>query len=339
MALPTNPIATTISNATSLVSNAASSGVSALTSQATAAASQLSSVNGLVNTLGGGIGSKLNGVTGLISSGTGVAGAVQTALSGGGLSSITDTINGKIGSITETLAGGISPDAIGGLINSGLKQAAAAGAKFASIASDLIATARSKNLPSAATLGLTQPASIVAVYPSATGDWRVKLQSFAGDIIFPVTPTFSLTHTANYDVKPLVHSNFPIPVYTHSSSGDISISCEWPVETAEEADEWYRVLHLGRALTKMFYGSSPNLGNPPPICTLVGYESTLYNIPVVVKEFKVDFKDDVHFIKNKKTYVPRLSTVSITLTPIYSKSSQRGFNWDQYANATSAIPY
>jgi len=300
-------------------------------------------LDALIASKSGAIGSSLNGITGKLngSAASNLAGTVQSKLGSGAVNSLSGALGAGV-NVLKSQVQNIASSAPGlatGLLQSALQGAGAQGNIFASIAADLISAARSKNIPSADTLQLTRPGSIVAVYPNDDGDWRVKVQSFAGDICFPVTPTFSLTYSANYDTKQLVHANFSHPVYTASSSGDIQISCEWPVETTTDALEWYRITKLGRALTKMFYGSSQNLGNPPPICDLIGYEGTLQRIPVVVKEFKVDFKDDVHYMNVGGAYVPRLSTISMTLMAVYSKASLRGFDWASYASGRGNIPY
>lgn len=305
---------------------------------------QKASLDALVADKSGAIGSALNGATGKLNSTSfnNLSSTVSSALgSGGGVSSLGGLASAGFNNLkagVEGIAASI-PGLATGLIQGALQKSAAQGNILAGVANDLISAARSKNLPSAATLGLGEPGAIVAVYPAPSGDWRIRLQSLAGQIVFPTTPTFTLSNKANYDNKTLVHSNFPHPVYTSSVSDDISISCEWPVEAPDEAAEWLRVIRLGRGLTKMFFGSSSNLGAPPPICTLYGYMDTIRRIPVVVKEFKVDFKDDVHYVKSGSAMVPRLSTISITLQPVYSKAAQRRFNWDAYAQGGGSIPF
>lgn len=300
-------------------------------------------LDALIAKKSGAIGSALNGMTGQLNNTAvnNLSGTVQSALGSGKVNSL----SGAIGAGLNKLSGAVqsiassAPGLGTGLLQSALQGAAAKGNIFAGIAADLISAARSKNLPSADTLALTKPGSIVAVYPVEAGDWRVKVQSYFGDITFPVTPTFGLSYSANYESKQLVHANYQHPVYTSSSSGDIQITCEWPVETTTDAYEWTRITKLGRALTKMFYGSSEFLGNPPPICELIGYEGTLQRIPVVVKEFKVDFKDDVHYMFAGDAYIPRLSTISITLAVVYSKAVLRGFDWRSYSEGKGNIPY
>jgi len=304
---------------------------------------QKASLDALVADKSGAIGSALNGVTGKLNSTSfsNLSSTVQSNVQSGAISSLGGLASAGFNNLksgVEGIAKSI-PGLATGLITGALQKSAAQGNILAGVANDLISAARSKNLPSSAVLGLGQPGAIVAVYPAPSGDWRIRLQSLAGQIVFPTTPTFTLSNKANYDNKNLVHSNFPHPVYVNSVSDDIQISCEWPVEAPDEAAEWIRITRLGRGLTKMFFGASSNLGCPPPICTLYGYMNTLQRIPVVVKEFKVDFKDDVHYIEYNGSMVPRLSSISITLQPVYSKSAQRRFDWDAYAQGAGSIPF
>ena len=299
------------------------------------------SLDATVNRLSGGFGSSLNGITGKLNSSSvsNLSGTVQN-FAQNGLSSLSDVASsfataGK-GVIDNIASGGNIAGLATGLLNGAGQPSAAA---LASIGLDLISAARSKNIPSTATLALGEEASVVQIYPSNEGDWRIKIDSMFGQIIFPTTPTFSLSTKANYNNQELVHANFPHPVYKNSTSDDISISGEFPVETLEDAENWLRTITLGRGLTKMFFGNSSPQGNPPPICTLSGYGRVLEYIPVVIKSFQVDFKDDVHYILAAGASVPRLSTIQISCQPVYSKSSQRGFNLDAYAGGGGNIPF
>ena len=293
-----------------------------------------------VNRLSGGFGSPLNGITGKLNSSSvsNLSGTVQNFAQNGLTSA-----SGVAGSFATAGQGVIENIASGGSV-AGLATGLLNGPEqqdfdFADIGLDLISAARAKNIPSTATLALGEEASVVQVYPSNEGDWRIRIDSIYGKIVFPTTPTFSLSNKANYNNQELVHANFPHPVYKNSTSDDISISGEFPVETAEDAANWLRTIALGRGLTKMFYGKSSFQGNPPPICTLSGYGAVLKNIPVVIKSFQVDFKDDVHYILASGSSVPRLSTIQITCQPVYSKSSQREFNLDAYINNGGNIPF
>ena len=96
-----------------------------------------------------------------------------------------------------------------------------------------------------------------------------------------------------------------------------------------------------RSVTKMFFGQGANAGNPPPICVLDGYGSSVFkNIPVIVKSFSVDFKDDVNYIyyEPTKTWVPIMSNVSVVVAPIYNRSRLRDFDLKSYASGQMTDP-
>jgi hypothetical protein len=91
-----------------------------------------------------------------------------------------------------------------------------------------------------------------------------------------------------------------------------------------------------RSATKMFYGEGNFAGNPPVVCTLSGYGPMLLNnIPVVVKSFQIELKDDVNYIEvnvnETSTWVPVLSTLTVTLMPVYNRERLRKFNLQNFA--------
>jgi hypothetical protein len=87
----------------------------------------------------------------------------------------------------------------------------------------------------------------------------------------------------------------------------------------------------------MFFGKSPQAGNPPIICNLSGYGASVFDkVPVIIKSFSVDLKDDVNYIRcnalyGTNTWVPVMSTISITVSPIYSRARLRQFDLKQFA--------
>jgi hypothetical protein len=149
---------------------------------------------------------------------------------------------------------------------------------------------------------------------------------------------------ANYTMQDLVHTNYPFPAYKNSAPEDITIACEWPVETIQDGIDYLEMILLGRTLTKMFYGTGIEVGQPPPICTLRGYSTgpgstILPDMPVIVKSFQVDLKDDVSYIQVGSDYVPRVSSISITVGVVYSRTAQRGFNLESYRSGSGALRY
>ena len=216
----------------------------------------------------------------------------------------------------------------------------------ANLASNLIQAARSANVQGiVGPLFDTEEATVREV-PVDPGDWRVRISApdaiGGGEIVFPVLPNMTLAHRANYTDTGLVHTNYLFLAYKNSQVEDIQVSCEWPVETFNDCREYLEMVRLGRTLTKMFYGKSDNLGNPPPICTIKGYGEggvLLPDTPVVLKSFSLDLKDDTNYIEYEKNWIPRMSSVSITVGVVYNRNTQRSFNLLQYRNGQNAIKY
>lgn len=188
-------------------------------------------------------------------------------------------------------------------------------------------------------------------------DWRVKIshdmvyneQIFeplknTGGMIFPYTPQITMSHTANYDAIPTTHTNYPFYAYKSSQIDDISITGKFTVSDQAEATYWLSMMHFLRTVTKMYFGQGPNLGNPPPICTLNGYGDFVYNnISVIVKNFTIQLADDVDYIAvslanspdrqsgSNLSYVPVLSTVTVNVAPVYSREKITTFNLTNFA--------
>jgi hypothetical protein len=119
---------------------------------------------------------------------------------------------------------------------------------------------------------------------------------------------------------------------------DIQISGDFSVETEADAEYWIQATTFLRTATKMFFGRGPNVGNPPVICNLTGYGSRVFNnVPVVVKSFSIDFKEDVNYMRYQgsdisPTWVPVLSTIAVTVAPVYNRTRLRKFSLQDYAN-------
>jgi hypothetical protein len=135
-----------------------------------------------------------------------------------------------------------------------------------------------------------------------SNDWRVRLSlptwpSFrnspvlsplkdAGGLIFPYTPQITMTSKANYTTIPVTHQNHTFRAFQNSEHGEISITAPMNVEDPTQGLYWIAAVHYLRSLTKMFTGTDPKAGNPPPIVMLNGYGNYVFkNVPVVVTTF------------------------------------------------------
>ena len=155
-------------------------------------------------------------------------------------------------------------------------------------------------------------------------------------MVFPFNPTVLLSHSANYSQIQPTHTNYPYNAYENSQIDAITITGEFYQENENDARYWIACLHFLRSATKMFYGGSDPLGNPPVVCRLNGYgEHILNDMPVVITNFTTDLPVDVDYIQctvqGKQNYVPTQSSITVTLQPQYARRSQSGFDLNEFA--------
>lgn len=144
-------------------------------------------------------------------------------------------------------------------------------------------------------------------------DWRVRLSlanwaSFksspvlsplnqAGGLIFPYTPQITIASSAKYGSQSITHNNYMFQYYQNSDPGSITIDAPMYVEDSTQALYWIAMVHYLRSLTKMFTGSDPKAGNPPPIVRLNGYGHYVFkNVPVVVTRMSIQLDANSDYI-------------------------------------------
>ena len=208
-------------------------------------------------------------------------------------------------------------------------------------------------------------------------DWRVRLQvpdgpltkffdfndnpimqplADAQGIFWPLTPSMTIQHSANYNAMDQIHSNYPHQAYQNSQVDSINIIGEFPVQNQQDAKHWVATVNFLRTATKMFFGSEQGLdglkGNPPPILHLSGYGDHMYNkVPVVVITYNLELRQGIDYISTKQsdiysqrpanvnimnqdsdsqTWAPTLSNISVLVTPIYSRESIKNFSMKKF---------
>lgn len=160
-------------------------------------------------------------------------------------------------------------------------------------------------------------------------------------IFFPVTPVIRQESKANWTAIPVTHSNYPFYSYANSDPGTISVQGKFPVQNNSEGLYWISTVHTLRALQKMNGASDPFPGAPPPVCKFYAHGNMLYQgVPVVVASFSVEYPEDVDYISvgSQSTWeavrVPVLSTISVQLLPVYSRSQVNRFSVTGFVNAS-----
>jgi len=174
-----------------------------------------------------------------------------------------------------------------------------------------------------------QPTTASMFYTNPTNTIMAALAETAG-LIFPYTPSVTINHTARYNPQQLTHSNYNSYFYEGSEVQAITINGEFTIQSPAEGRYLMAAIHFMRACTKMFFGQSPLAGTPPPMVFLDGYgPAYLPHVPCVVTTFNHVMPADVDYINvpidlgggSVMTRLPTMSTLAITLQPIYSRNN------------------
>lgn len=224
------------------------------------------------------------------------------------------------------------------------------------------------------------PSNAPAAFTGSQVDWRVKISlgpnaSYfykaatkeeqgilsplvaSGGVVFPYTPTISVTHSARYSAQSLTHSNYTNYAYEASEVAAFTIAGDFSAQSTSDAAYVLAVVQFFRSATKMWFGGGNNVGSPPPMVFLTGFgEAYFPNVPCVITSFQHTLPNDVDYISagaNKKvvskspnayekarvdnvfvgsnTWVPTNSNISVTLQPIYSRKSTNSFDLNKFA--------
>ena len=224
---------------------------------------------------------------------------------------------------------------------------------------------RARNLPTDAVPDTRTTTSARIASPDGDNDWRVSLsmpdplismksplmtplKKTGGRLIFPFTPSIIFSHSAGYSGIQPIHTNYSYFAYQNSSVDAITISGDFFVENAKDAEYWVGALTFLRTMTKMFYGDGPNVGNPPMITKLNGYGDYVFNnVPCIITGFNIDMPQDVDYFRTdilgsdlpeptstskKGTWVPAQSLIAVTVQPVYSRRKVAQFNLKDFVN-------
>jgi hypothetical protein len=341
MPLSINPSVTQISSDTSSISLVTNEGISLISSEVSSISKQ--QLDQTIAAASGAIGTGLNGATSGI-----LSGFTNFADGPGVFNSITDAASAGAQSLSN-IAGSLSSLA-GGSLGAGLTGIAGAISSGASSLNNVLGLFKNVNIPAGAEW-VSEQGPGISLSSGNTSDWRVKIQApwglfesnlfemlkETGGVVFPYLPNITVSTKANYTNVETIHSNYPYYAYKNSTVEAIQIAGEFSAETEYDAAYWIAATTFFKTATKMFFGQGANAGHPPIICNLTGYGASVFDkVPIIVTDFSVDLKDDVNYIRCNKfgtnTWVPVLSTVSVTVMPIYSRESLRKFDLKKYAS-------
>ena len=347
---PTAPFSQLVAGISESISQATNEGQAAL--QDASSALEKAKLDDKISDLSAGFKSGLNQMAGGIkdfgASALGGNTTIQSAV--GGAVDKLRTVAGSTSNIGADISGVINK-LTGGNLAGGLLKAAGSISGAAGMLNNILSLKRGINIPKGAQVFAPQGQAI-QLKAGNKDDWRVRITCqwdtfnsplFAvlqqtGGVVWPYLPSITVSTKAEYNTIPITHANYSQYSYKNSVVDDITISGEFSCETATDGAYWIAATTFFKTATKMFFGQGALAGNPPIICNLTGYGSHVFDkVPVIIKSFSVDFKDDVNYIKcdpfnnGKYTWVPALSTITVSVAPVYSRQGLRKFNLQDYA--------
>lgn len=160
-----------------------------------------------------------------------------------------------------------------------------------------------------------------------------------GGVIFPYVPQIAVQYNARYQTQQLTHSNYNNYFYEGSDINAITISGEFTVQNISEGQYLLAAIYFFRSATKMFFGGKANTGNPPPLVKLNGYGASYFpDVSCVVTQFSHTMGADVDYLEipvlgsgkttsavptsaRNTVRLPTVSTVSVTVQPVYSRKN------------------
>lgn len=117
-------------------------------------------------------------------------------------------------------------------------------------------------------------------------------------LIFPYTPTITISHATEYGTTALTHANEDIDHYIRTPSVTISLTAKFTVQNQREGRYALAALHFLRTISKMHFGQlDKNRGLPPPVLIFSGYGEYMFNnLPVIVKSHTYSFDDHTDLV-------------------------------------------
>lgn len=216
-----------------------------------------------------------------------------------GSSSTNSLLNNIIGRGSQAAG-----NAVSGAINSAV--GGALGGELGAIASNMLTSA----LNGGGSSWFSGPASVLAR---------------TGGLVFPNTPTVTISHSANYEDIDMTHTAYAFWSYKNSKVDGLSVTGRFTSNTRQEADYVLGAIHFLRAVTKMHYGANdPNAGVPPPVMLFEDLGPDGFNaVPVVITNFTPTFAEGSdRVVSSSGTFVPIVTDISVSMQPYYNPTQQ-----------------
>jgi len=159
-----------------------------------------------------------------------------------------------------------------------------------------------------------------------------------GGLVWPYTPTISYQHPIQYETVSVTHANQDFHIYSRTPAVNIGVTGEFTVQNQQEGAYALAAIHFLRTMAKMNFGETdPQAGTPPPVLLFNAYGAFMFkDVPVIVKDFNVEFPQDVDYVQVTVSGVQTTTTTTpgrsintlITATPLPPLAEVPGTPYD-----------
>jgi hypothetical protein len=144
-----------------------------------------------------------------------------------------------------------------------------------------------------------------------------------GGLLFPYTPTITVSQEVDYANMQMVHSNMDYFSYSRTPNTSISLAGKFTVQNQKEGLYALAAIHFLKTMSKMYFGETDArnalAGLPPPILLLKGYGKYMFNnIRVILKTHSYTFEENaqtvaINTVSGGVVRLPALFTLSCSL--------------------------
>lgn len=140
-------------------------------------------------------------------------------------------------------------------------------------------------------------------------------------LMFPYTPSISVSQDVDYAAMQMVHSNTDYYSFARSPNASISITGKFTVQNQAEGIYALAAIHFCRSVSKMYFGQKDgkDAGTPPPILHLNGYGTYMFNkVRVFMRTHSYSYDENMDTVpistSSGTARLPVMFTLQISLT-------------------------
>jgi hypothetical protein len=137
-----------------------------------------------------------------------------------------------------------------------------------------------------------------------------------GGLVWPYTPSITYQHPITYAPVEITHANQDFHIFSRTPAVNIGVTGEFTVQNQQEGAYAHAAIHFLRTMAKMNFGQNdPQAGTPPPVLLFNAYGPFMFkDVPVIIKDFNVEFPQDVDYVQVTVSGVQTTTTTTPSRT-------------------------